>query len=97
MLKVASERLTEREREYLRHFESSRERGVSFAEYCRAQGRRLTRVKGRFTKLGVHSGSTQDLRALRGELLPPPLSPPVIRLCLYEGLHAEALFVFSEL
>lgn len=38
MLKVASERLTEREREYLRHFESSRERGVSFAEYCRAQG-----------------------------------------------------------
>ena len=38
MLKVASEKLTEREREYLKHFDASREQAVSFAEYCRAKG-----------------------------------------------------------
>lgn len=42
MLKVASERLTEREREYLRHFEAARERGVSFAAYCRVAGLKAT-------------------------------------------------------
>ena len=36
MLKVASEKLTDREREYLKHFQTSQERGVSFAEYCRS-------------------------------------------------------------
>jgi len=39
MLEVASEKLTERERECLRHFRQARERGVSFAEYCRSGGR----------------------------------------------------------
>jgi hypothetical protein len=36
MLEVASEKLTERERECLKHFREAREGGVSFAEYCRA-------------------------------------------------------------
>jgi hypothetical protein len=38
MLEVASEKLTERERECLKHFRQARERGVSFAEYCRSVG-----------------------------------------------------------
>ena len=38
MLEVASDKLTERERECLRHFQQARERGVSFAEYCRSVG-----------------------------------------------------------
>jgi hypothetical protein len=35
MLEVASEKLTERERECLTHFWQAHERGASFAEYCR--------------------------------------------------------------
>ena len=38
MLEVASERLTERERECLKHFRQAREGGLSFAEYCRTSG-----------------------------------------------------------
>jgi hypothetical protein len=38
MLDVGSEKLTERERECLKHFRQAQERGVSFAEYCRSQG-----------------------------------------------------------
>jgi hypothetical protein len=38
MLDVGSEKLTERERECLKHFRQARELGVSFAEYCRSQG-----------------------------------------------------------
>ncbi len=37
MLDVASEKLTERERECLKHFRRAQELGVSFAEYCRSQ------------------------------------------------------------
>lgn len=40
MLDVASEKLTERERECLKHFRQAQELGVSFAEYCRSQGLR---------------------------------------------------------
>lgn len=38
MLEVASERLTERERECLKHFRQAQECGLSFAEYCRSSG-----------------------------------------------------------
>ena len=38
MLKVASEKLTERERECLEHFRQAQERGMRFAEYCRSEG-----------------------------------------------------------
>ena len=38
MLEVASEKLTERERECLKHFRQARESRVSFAEYCRSSG-----------------------------------------------------------
>jgi hypothetical protein len=38
MLEVASEKLTERERECLKHFRQARESGVSFAEYCHSSG-----------------------------------------------------------
>jgi len=38
MLEVASEKLTERERECVKHFRQAQERGESFAEYCRAAG-----------------------------------------------------------
>jgi hypothetical protein len=38
MLEVASEKLTDRERERLKHFRQAREGGVSFAEYCRSSG-----------------------------------------------------------
>jgi hypothetical protein len=38
MLEVASEKLTERERECLKHFRQARESGASFAEYCRSSG-----------------------------------------------------------
>lgn len=38
MLEVASEKLTERERECLEHFRQAREDGVSFAQYCRTSG-----------------------------------------------------------
>ena len=38
MLDVASEKLTERERECLKHFRQAREGGLSFAEYCRSSG-----------------------------------------------------------
>jgi hypothetical protein len=38
MLEVASEKLSERERECLKHFRQAREGGVSFAEYCRSSG-----------------------------------------------------------
>jgi hypothetical protein len=37
MLEVGSEKLTERERECLKHFRQAQELGVSFAEYCRSQ------------------------------------------------------------
>ena len=40
MLDVASEKLTERERECLKHFRQAREGGLSFAEYCRSSGLR---------------------------------------------------------
>jgi hypothetical protein len=38
MLDVNSEKLTERERECLKHFRQAQELKVSFAEYCRSQG-----------------------------------------------------------
>ena len=38
MLEVASDKLTERERECLKHFRQAQERGGSFAEYCRTAG-----------------------------------------------------------
>jgi hypothetical protein len=37
MLDVNSEKLTERERECLKHFRQAQELGVSFNEYCRSQ------------------------------------------------------------
>jgi hypothetical protein len=38
MLDVESGKLTERERECLKHFRQAQELGTSFAEYCRSQG-----------------------------------------------------------
>jgi hypothetical protein len=38
MLEVASEKLTERERECMKHLRQAREGGVSFAQYCRTNG-----------------------------------------------------------
>jgi hypothetical protein len=38
MLYVGSEKLTERERECLKHFRQAQDLRVSFAEYCRSQG-----------------------------------------------------------
>ena len=38
MLEVASEKLSERELECLKHFRQAREGGVSFAGYCRSSG-----------------------------------------------------------
>jgi hypothetical protein len=38
MVEVASEKLTERERECLKHFRQAREGGLSFAQYCRSSG-----------------------------------------------------------
>jgi hypothetical protein len=38
MLEVANDRLTDRERECVKHIRQARERGVSFAEYCRSAG-----------------------------------------------------------
>ena len=38
MLDVESEKLTERERECLKHLRQAQELGMSFAEYCRSQG-----------------------------------------------------------
>jgi hypothetical protein len=38
MLEVASEKLTGRERECLKHFRQAREGGLSFAECCRSSG-----------------------------------------------------------
>ena len=38
MLEVASEKLSERERECVTHLRQAREGGVSFAEYCRLSG-----------------------------------------------------------
>lgn len=38
MLDVESGKLTERERECLKHFRQAQELGKSFAEYCRSQG-----------------------------------------------------------
>jgi hypothetical protein len=38
MLDVRNEKLTERERECLKHFRQAQELGVSFAEYCRSGG-----------------------------------------------------------
>ena len=38
MLEVANDKLTERERECLKHIRQARERGISFAEYCRSGG-----------------------------------------------------------
>ena len=38
MLEVASEKLTERERECLKHLRQAWGRGISFAEYCRSNG-----------------------------------------------------------
>jgi hypothetical protein len=37
-MEVASEKLTEREKECLKHFRQARERAVRFAEYCRSNG-----------------------------------------------------------
>jgi hypothetical protein len=38
MLEVANDKLTDRERECVRHIRQARERGMSFAEYCRSAG-----------------------------------------------------------
>jgi len=38
MLEIATDRLTERERECLKHIRRAREREVSFAQYCRSIG-----------------------------------------------------------
>jgi hypothetical protein len=38
MLEIATDRLTERERECLKHIRQAREREVSFAQYCRSIG-----------------------------------------------------------
>jgi hypothetical protein len=38
MLNASSEKLTEREREYVKHFREAQARGVSFAGYCRSAG-----------------------------------------------------------
>src|SRR5437868_12503364 len=38
MLEIATDKLTERERECLKHIRQGRERGVSFAQYCRSAG-----------------------------------------------------------
>ena len=38
MLDVATDKLTERERECMKHIRQARERGLSFAEYCRSVG-----------------------------------------------------------
>jgi hypothetical protein len=38
MLEVANDELTDRERECVKHIRQARERGMSFAEYCRSTG-----------------------------------------------------------
>ena len=38
MLEIATDKLTERERECLKHIRQAREREVSFAQYCRSIG-----------------------------------------------------------
>jgi hypothetical protein len=38
MVEVVSEKLTERERDCLKHFCQAREGGLSFAQYCRSSG-----------------------------------------------------------
>ena len=38
MLEVANDKLTDRERECVKHIRQARERGMSFAEYCRSAG-----------------------------------------------------------
>ena len=38
MLEIATDKLTERERECLKHIRQARESGVSFAQYCRSIG-----------------------------------------------------------
>ena len=38
MQDVATDKLTERERECMKHIRQARERGLSFAEYCRSVG-----------------------------------------------------------
>lgn len=38
MLEVSNDKLTDRERECLKHIRQARERGMSFAEYCRSAG-----------------------------------------------------------
>jgi hypothetical protein len=55
MLDVGSEKLTERERECLKHFRQAQELGVSFAEYCRSQG--LKAIEWHAVRHGmVHKG-----------------------------------------
>jgi len=46
MLEVVNDKLTDRERECLKHIRQARERGMSFAEYCCSAGRKANEWHG---------------------------------------------------
>ncbi len=83
MLEVASERLTERERECLRHFHQAREGRVSFAEYCRSSGLKASQwhavrhgmvVKGLMPP-GQGGGQKKKPRKQRARFIPVRVKP----------------------
>jgi hypothetical protein len=66
MLDVGTEKLTERERECLKHFRQAQERGASFAEYCRSQGLKANEwhaVRHGMVHKGLLPGSKQSVGA----------------------------------
>lgn len=79
MVEVASEQLTERERECVQHFREARERGVSFAEYCRAVGLKANEWhtvrhgmvrKGLLQAGGARAGSKKRSQPKRSRFIP---------------------------
>jgi hypothetical protein len=79
MVEVASEKLTERERECLKHFRQAREGGVSFAQYCRLSGlkanewhavRHAMVVKGLMPSGQSGRGKRKPSRKKRGRFIP---------------------------
>ena len=69
MLDVRNEKLTERERECLKHFRQAQELGVSFAEYCRSQGLKANEwhaVRHGMVHKGLLPGRSRSSGAKRG-------------------------------
>jgi hypothetical protein len=68
MLDVDSEKLTERDRECLKHFRQAQELGVSFAEYCRSQSLKANEwhaVRHGMVNKGLLPGGNRRARAKR--------------------------------